>query len=158
MATSGKEWRKAREEGLPTVFPSGMEANIRPVEVDFFLLAGKVPDILAPLVNQIIGGDRDYKIALPPSEQIEKHSEWVQFLRDLCTYAFIKPKVVDDPQGDDEISFEDIAFVDKYALFVKFANPAQRIKRFRQDQVEPVAALESTTSNGHTPVKTPEGR
>ena len=155
MATSGKEWRKAREQGIPTVFPSGAEADIRPVEVDFFLLAGKVPDILAPLINKMIAGEENYKIALPPSEQIEKHTEWVAFLRDLCTYAFVHPQVVAAPQSDDEIAFEDIALVDKLFLFARFANPAHRIKRFRANQAEPVATMEPATSNGHKAIEDP---
>lgn len=154
MATSGKEWRKAREQGITTDLPSGNKADLRPVEVDFFVLAGKVPDLLAPLVNKIISGDT-YKIELPPADQLEKHKEWVQFLRDLCTYAFVNPKVVEDPQADDEISFEDIAFVDKWHVFTKFAQPSWRMAAFRQKQAELVAALELATRNGSAPVSDP---
>ena len=154
MATSGKEWRKAREEGIETLLPSGATANLRPVEADFFLRVGHVPDALAPLINTIISGD-SYKLEIPPVEQLEKGKEWIGFLNELCTYAFVAPKVVEAPQADDEISVDDICYLDKFAVYQKFSLPAHKLRTFRQAQAQSVATMESGASNGRTPIPDP---
>lgn len=149
MVTSGKEWRKAREEGIPFDFPSGNKANLRPIEADFFVRVGRIPDVLAPLVNEMISG-QDYEIKMPPMEELEKKKEWVEFLNELCTYAFVSPKVVAAPQAEDEISVDDLSYVDKYFVFTKFSLPAHRLRGFRQAQAESVAVVEPSANNGRT--------
>lgn len=151
MATSGKEWRKAREEGIETLMPSGMTANLRPVEADFFLRVGHVPDALAPLINTIISGD-SYKLEIPPVEQLEKGKEWIAFLNELCTYAFVTPKVVEAPQADDEISVDDICYLDKFSVYQKFSMPAHKLRAFCQAQIESMATMESGSGNGRTAI------
>lgn len=158
MASSAEEWRKAREQGFPTTFPSGLEADIRPVEVDFFVLHGEIPDILAPLINEIIGG-KPYKIDLPPMEELVKKKEWIKFLNDLCRFAFIKPRVVEKAEDEklesDEISAKDVPFVDKHWLFLKFANPSSRIKTFRPEQAKSLEAVDSGSNHGYSSVPNP---
>lgn len=151
MATSGKEWRKAREEGFEFVLPSGNTANLRPVEADFFVRVGHIPDILAPLINTMISG-KEYLIEMPPMEELEKKKEWIEFLNELCTYAFVTPKVVETPQADDEISIDDLSYPDKWSVYTKFSLPAKRLQEFREAQVKSLATLESGSSNGHARV------
>lgn len=155
MASTAEEWRKAREQGFPTRFPSGLEADIRPVEVDFFVLHGEIPDLLAPLINEMIGG-KPYKIELPPMEELAKKREWLKFLTDLCKFAFVKPQIVDKAEGEklgkDEVKPEDVPFVDKYWLFTKFANPSARIKPFRPEQTQSLEVVDASSSNGYSGV------
>lgn len=154
MATSGKEWRKAREEGFEIRLPSGNVADLRPVEADFFLRVGRIPDALAPLINEMISGVA-YKLEIPPVEQLEKGREWIGFLNELCTYAFVTPKVVEAPQADDEISVDDICYLDKYAVYQNFTLPAHKLKTFREAQIKSLATLESGSSNGRTSIPEP---
>ena len=150
-ATSGKMWRKAREEGFEIQFPSGNTAMIRPVQADFFLRVGRIPDALAPLMNTIIRGD-SYKLEIPPDEELEKKREWVDFLNQLITYAFVTPKVVENPQADDEISIDDVSYLDKYYIYRLFTAPAEKLRTFRKEQTEPVVTVDAGSSNGRSGV------
>lgn len=158
MANSAEEWRKAREQGLPYQFPSGLEADIRPVEIDFFILHEEIPDLLAPLINEIISG-KPYKMDLPPMEELEKKTEWLKFLNDLCKFAFVNPQCVEKAAGEKlgatEITAADVPYVDKYALFLKFANPSSRIKSFRKEQTESLETVGASSGNGHTRIPDP---
>lgn len=150
-ATSGKMWRKAREEGFEILFPSGNTAMIRPVEADFFLRVGRIPDALAPLMNTIISGD-SYKLEIPPIEELEKKKGWVDFLNQLVTYAFVTPKVVENPQADDEISVDDLSYLDKFFIYQRFTLPASKLRGFRKEQTEPVVIVDAGSSNGRSGV------
>ena len=149
--TSGKAWREAREIGFAIRFPSGNVARIRPMEVDFFILNGRMPDDLAEEVVKLINGN-SVKLELPAVQVVDTvRDQWVPFLNQLCKYAFISPKVVDTPQADDEISVDDIAYTDKVVLYRMFGFPAQVLRKFREKQTGDVAVVESQSDNVPAP-------
>lgn len=150
--TSGKEWRKARTEGKLIWLMSQKAVRVRPIEVDYFLRVGHIPDFLAPVVNELITGGQA-ESELLPLEELEKKKEWFTFLDDLCCYAFVSPRVVDNPEADDEISLDDIAYVDKYFIYVLFSRPARLLRQFRQPQTQPVAHVASPADNGHATIE-----
>ncbi len=148
MATSGKEWRKAREEGVEITFPSGRVAAIRPIEVDHFLLAGgHIPDFLTPIVLDMING-KGYMMELPLHEQLEKSKDFLMFLNELAKAAFVNPKVVDDPQADDEISIDDLTYGDKTIVYRFFSRPAEVLRRFRDSWAKSVAFVDAPQNDG----------
>lgn len=150
--TSGKEWRKARLEGKLVRLLSGNVVRLRPIEVDYFLRVGHIPDFLAPLISELITGGQA-ESELPPQEALEKQTEWFTFLDDLCRYALVSPRVVDNPEADDEISVDDIAYMDKYFIYLMFSRPARLLRQFRQPQTQPVAPMASPADNGHATIE-----
>lgn len=149
---SGKTWREAREQGVEVRLPSGNEVRIRPMEVDFFILNGEIPDVLAPVINLMINA-KPYSLPLGPGEEtteVEKWKKWVTFLNTLVTFALISPKVVENPQADDEISIDDIGYGDKMLVYQFFSRPAQILRGFREQQNKPLELMAAPGSNGQT--------
>lgn len=152
MATSGKEWRKAREEGVEITFPSGRVAAIRPIEVDHFLLTGgHIPDFLTPIVLDMING-KSYMMDMPLHEQLEKSKDFLTFLNELSKAAFVNPKVVDDPQADDEISVDDLTYGEKTIVYRFFSRPAEVLRRFRDSWAKSVAFVDVAQNDGSHPI------
>lgn len=158
MVTSAKTWRKAREEGVPFKFPiSGFVAAIRPIEADFFLLHGTIPDVLAVAMNTVLDG-KDAKIWDVPVEELqEKKDKWLPFLNELASYAFVDPVCVNGDPGqplqDNEISVWDVPYQDKVQLYRFFCRPAVVLEKFRVVEEEPVAGVAAPATNGHSPVE-----
>lgn len=148
MATSGKEWREAREVGIEFTFPiSGFTASIRPVEVDLFVMSHEIPDSIAGYIADIINA-KPVKLEIPAQEQIEQSKKFLSFLNTLTRFAFVNPKVVDNPQDDNEISIEDVGYSDKLQLFFLFSRPARILRGFRQLQDKHVEAVVPPTNDG----------
>lgn len=152
--SSAAEWRQARETGVELNFPSGLTARIRPIEIDFFLQTGTIPDIIAPYVTKLIKGEKTgaEERAIPTFEDIQKSAEWLRFLNQLAVFAFVDPVVSSDPQ-EGQISVWDVSYTDKAFLYTFFGRPVSFLKYFRDWQlgkVEPVSALAAAAGDGPT--------
>jgi hypothetical protein len=144
--TSGKTWREAREKGIEIELISGNSVALRPIELDFFLRVGHVPSALASVLNDAING-KAYKLEVPEQERAEQSEEWIKFLNELVTFAFVNPKVVDAPQADDEISIDDVSYQDKLEVYGFFTRPARMLRSFRDKQTGNVAVVAPTAVN-----------
>ncbi len=148
MATNALSWRQAREEGMEFTFFSGNVANIRPIEVDFFLRVGHIPEPLMIGINQLISGS-SVLMPIPKSEQIQQSQEWIAFLNELVTFAFVSPKVtMGTPQDDNEISIDDISYFEKLQLYRLFCRPAHVLREFLK-KTDPVEVMENAANNGN---------
>jgi hypothetical protein len=145
--TSGRTWREAREKGIELTFPSGNVASIRPVEIDFFVRVGHVPSALTQTVSDVIDG-KPFNRHIAPSQLLEDKQEWVKFLNQLATFAFVTPRVVETPEAEDEISINDISYADKLLLWVFFTRPANLLRNFRDEQEKLVAPVDVAAVNG----------
>lgn len=140
--TSGKAWRANREQGLLVTFKSGNVARIRPVGLDLLVRCGRVPDILQACIVQLI---ETGKGDLPREATLTDESAWFDFLNGLAELAFVSPRVVPEPQADDEISPWDIELADKMQLWEALGAPARALVHYFRsaaERVEPVAAPE----------------
>lgn len=146
--TNAAEWRKAREEGFEMELPfSQKRTAIRPIEIDFFLRVGRIPDVLSDTVTKLIGGA---PVSFPvPSEEAQKTEEWLTFLSTLMTHAFVSPKVVVGQPREDEISVDDIPYGDKMFIYRFFCQPAQALQRFCEKQAKSVGSMVPAQNNGH---------
>jgi hypothetical protein len=130
--TSGKDWRAAREQGISVTFRSGNTARIRPVGLDLLVKTGRVPNVLEPMVVQLIETGR---ADTPASASLEDESAWFDFLNCLCELAFVQPRVVAEPQTEDEIGVWDISLSDKMQLWEVLGTPARMLaSHFRQQE------------------------
>lgn len=139
--TSGAAWRKPWEEGELVQFPeSGNVARLRPVGLVDLWQLGKIPDHLTAIVVELLTAQQ-----LSPERAIEKAAENLKGITDLyvivCRAAFISPKVVDDPAGDDEIAFHHIIQADREFLLAWCNAPQAALRSFRPKQALDVATL-----------------
>lgn len=157
-ATAGRAWREPRQQGILVALPSGNIARLRPVEPQALLKQGEIIDILTPLVAKILFQGADASLAT--IEQVigdatadadgspEQLKETIAKLADLervcdivCKVAFVEPRVVDDPQTENEIGLDDIELADKIHVFTLALRGAAALHHFRYEpnaDVEPV--------------------
>ena len=136
--TLGKAWRKAREEGEAVALPSGNVARIRPVALDVLLTSGNLPDLLSPIAAKTLWTEVDTDQIADMAETAIGMAELVNI---VCQASFVEPRIVDEATADDEITLEDIDFLDKTSVFQLATQPAEVLRRFRQQQegnVDPV--------------------
>lgn len=143
--TSAAEWRKPREEGYVVTLPSGHVARLRPVALDVLIVSGKLPDLLTPLAAKSLWVETDGEKIGNEAEQAKGYAELVNI---VVPAAMVEPRIVDEPEGDDEISLEDIDFADKVAVFQLATQPAEVLRRFRDKQERDVAAVSNGKDDG----------
>lgn len=99
------ELRRAYEEGLPQTLLSGLEVYMRPVRPDKLLMAGKVPDILTPLVMNMLfpqekrADDMDFPDEVDsflgkPRDETKEAMEFIEAVNLVCEAALIDPAIV----------------------------------------------------------------
>lgn len=107
---------------------SGLVALLRPVGLDLLIKTGRIPDLLTPMIMDALNGRAPI---IPTVDKPEEAQELVKYLDLLCELAFVAPKVVADPHGEEEISAGDIPFADKFALQYMVGQPRKWLENFR---------------------------
>lgn len=151
--TTGKQWRRVREEGLEVVLPSGNIARVRNVSFDLFLRIGRIPDSLTPIVVAALNGRG---LDLPPVETMEDAMKNIDFLDGVARSAFVSPRIVDTPQTDDEIALEDVELEDKLALVGLLGLAARELAPFCQKQNQLMADLDRQSNEPQPPLGSDE--
>lgn len=149
--TPAADWRRPREEGYTVELLTGKVATLRPVALDVLLAEGEIPNMLRGLATQTLWegppdlgdpeGDKEARRRWY-DEMAEIMPDTMRLYNLICKAAFLHPKVVDDPQGDDEISVEDIEVNDKMLVFQVVTQGVQTLRKFRDGQaagLEPVS-------------------
>lgn len=148
-ATAGSAWREPRQAGVPVQLPSGNIARLRPVEPQALLKQGEIIDILTPLVAKMLfqGADASAETiaqvigdATAGDDNPAQLQEAATRLADLervcdivCKTAFVDPRVVDDPQAENEIAPDDIELADKVHVFTLALRGAAALRHFRHE-------------------------
>lgn len=148
--TLAGEFRKMREQGEKITLPTGRIVRMRVVKPSYLLKLGKIPDFLSELVIQILYGkitDEQYKAHFAPNERKDHAVEMSESLRVVCTAALVEPKVVDNPQADDEIHIDDLEDSEQRFVFDLALLEASTLSRFRQKQIADVAGMEQGQSD-----------
>lgn len=149
-ATAGRTWRAAREEGFEQLLPSGNVARLRPVALADLVAQGKVPDLLTPLVMRMAFEGIDAE----PSElhDVERGQEWTAAVlatyAAVCRAAFVSPRIVDDPQADDEIAIDDVDLFDRASVFFISTRGVETLRRFRLGPETDVDAVSDGQDDG----------
>lgn len=144
-ATVFRKEREAAEQGIPLELPAtGRVVLVRTVTPEQLLRFGKIPDILTSLVLKMIYDgvkDEDVKTFLLERPSAEETMQMVETLRIVCTAALVYPRIVDDPQADDEIHITDLSLDERGWIFRLVFHPAEILTNFRLEplgDVEPV--------------------
>jgi len=130
-----QEWR---ERGEDVVLPSGLEMQLRPVNVLDLAMSGKIPaplmEKLQPLVSD---GGKELEMSL------EVFTDLAPALNELAKLAAVEPKVADEP-GENYLGVEEMPAMDRLFIF-KWAHEAAGgagLAKFRPGQEQPVVAAQ----------------
>jgi hypothetical protein len=149
--TSGATWRQPRTEGYTKELPSGAVARLRPVTPDQLIISGDVPDILTPLVVQMLyRGTNGSELTqlVSAQESLSQAKATITLCNAVCRAAFVEPRIVDDPQADDEISINDVAIIDRYFVFQLASQPAEVLRAFMFPEAPTVAVVPDGDGDG----------
>jgi len=147
-ATSGKEWRRAREEGVEFVLPMGNKAILRPVPLMSHIRKGTVPDYLTPIATATVLGSEDTPLLKAlAGNNIEEFSQedsmlLLDFMDFLCRESMLSPRIVDSPEAEDEISIDDLSYEDRGFIVGIALQPHEILMSFRREQETDVGPVE----------------
>ena len=144
LVTLGAKMREMREQGAVTPFPSGNNYRVRTVGAAHLLRRGNLPNILLSyVIDAIYNGVTDEKmdVFMALQEREEHARDFLKSLQIICEEIFMEPRVVENPQADNEISIDDIALVDQgWAFKLAFA-PAEALRPFRPEPQADVVSI-----------------
>lgn len=137
LATSGAQLRRLREKGVVLTFPSGNAYRVTLPSPGTLLRRGHLPNpLLSFVVDAFYNGvtNAKYEAFVSSKERQEDALAMLESLKTVCAAMFMQPQIVDDPQGDDEISIDDLPIIDQeWALRLLFA-PVNEVLPFRGEQ------------------------
>ena len=143
--TTGSAWRAQSTATAITTLPlSGLNVEVGRVHLDALLLAGQIPDVLTPVVADMLWstiGQGQGKEA-----EIQGTKDFFELVNIVVKAALVNPRIVDTPTADDEIAITDIDFGDRLIIFQLARQPVSVLFRFRQGQaptVDPVPESEA---------------
>ncbi len=149
--TVGVHWRTKQREGVVVELPSGMIARVRGVQPDMVIRMGRLPDGLTPLIAKLMENrraDPDAEDLLPKT--LEELSQQLEFMRAVCECALLEPRIVVDPQADDEIAYDDLEWADKELLAQMVLVPLTRLEQFRYQPPGDVESVDAPGDDGAT--------
>ena len=137
--TSAAEWRRLRQEGYTITLPSGNVATLRPVPLDKLIQKGEIPDYLTPVAARSLWIESESdKIA----EDGDLNKKFIELINYIVPLAVIIPAIVENPEdGKEEITIDDVDFMDKVAIFNLAIQPSSVLRSFRDQQEERMASV-----------------
>lgn len=145
--TLGKQLRQMRETGVVLPFPSGSNYRVRVVGAANMLRRGNLPNVLLTFVTDAIyhGVTADKIDKFMTLQEKEEHAtEFLDSLKACCEEVFLEPRIVDNPQADDEISIADLHLQDQAWAFDLAFGFARELRPFRPQQGPDVVSLPVT--------------
>lgn len=146
--TPASEYRTMREQGVPQTLLSGRKVKMRAVTPDKLLRGGRVPDILTPLVLKMLKGEVENEeidnFYGQERDEVKDNLAMIDSVNVVCEAALVYPRVVDMPEGDDEISIDDLSLTDRFWIFKLAFQPAEVLSRFR---LESLANVDSSADS-----------
>lgn len=145
--TVGATLRKAREAGAVVPFPSGNNYRVRIPGAAGMLKRGNLPNpLLSFALDAFYSGvtEEKYDAFLSAQERSEGALDLIASLRAVCQEMFMEPRVVDNPQADNEIAIDDVPLQDQLWAFRLAFAPSEVLYPFRDEpQADVVSVLES---------------
>lgn len=155
--TSAADVRKIREEGvlIPLLY-SGFIARIGPVNLERLIASGAIPDILTEkAAAALFEQDAIEKLI----ENRELFKTYVDLFDVIIPAAFIEPSMAmpGEEPGENQITVEDVHYLDKAMLFNSATAGARSLISFRDQQIAGLAAIQNI--EGHSkPAQRPRRR
>jgi hypothetical protein len=76
---------------------------------------------------------------------------YAELVNAICISAMVDPRVVDDPQADDEIDIDTLEWADKVFLASIVGATTKQLELFRREQTGDVDTVDP--ANGHRPAR-----
>lgn len=142
IPTKAGQWKKT----AIFLLPSGNVAELRSVDFTLFAKMGTFPDTLTPMIEQIFTrGDWDPGKA---ADELIRDKTVLELLVNerktmeaFARVAFVNPKIVDHPQGEDEISADDLSEEDLRFVMALLSLPARELQSFSEESNKRMASL-----------------
>lgn len=144
--TAWRDARRIREEGKEVRLPSGRSAFLRPIGFELLLMRNAIPDALTAVVIEIMDGRR---VGIP-FETTQQRIELLQFADNVAGQMFVLPKIVANPQAEDEVAVEDVPLEDKLYLLNLIGGGAVALSDFRPQQSQNVDSVDTSTGTQET--------
>lgn len=140
--TPASEWLQPYVEGVILSLPSGNRVKLRPINLDYLMLQGKIPDLLTPLVSKTLW-EGELDIDGIAEQNFKMARDLNELLSIIVPSAMMEPKIYlgdgDLPEGS--ITLEHLPMTDKLAIFQIATQPANNLVHFRNQQIGNVAPL-----------------
>lgn len=137
--TSGSAWRAMATETAIIKLPySQAVVEVGSVQLDHLLVAGKIPDLLTPLVVESLWSPVGQGKS---DDELGRQKGYYELVDIVVTAALRSPRVVENPTADDEIAIAHIPFLDKVIIYQAAIQPLGVLHRFRAQQESDVDAL-----------------
>jgi len=119
-----QEWRERQSRGEDAKLPSGLVVQVRQVSMLDLAAGGKIPAVLKPQLDALIGGN-GVKMT------IDRLGQFVEVVDLVCGACIV---------GPDDLKVAELPYQDRIAIF-NWANEAGgKLQPFREQQAEPVGA------------------
>lgn len=144
LATSGVALRQLREKGVVLTFPSGNNYRVCLPGAAGMLKRGNLPNpLLSFVVDAFYNGPSQAKwdTFLAAKEKEEDALALLASLKVVCQAMFMEPRIVDEPQADDESAIEDVPMSDQLWAFRLMFAPVEEVRPFRPQQEAAVASV-----------------
>lgn len=106
-AAAYKEKARARIKTQEVELPSGAIFLLRKPDLEKFAISGALPSSIAGKMEQAAKQGKSSEDAFLDLSPAEKEKSF-QFGRTLIFYICVEPRVVENPQSDDELTIEDL--------------------------------------------------
>lgn len=147
------ERRRLKEAGEWTpIGQEGLWVRVRPVPLHLMIEAGQVPNVLIPVAYSVIyQPDKRRDLA----SDVKTAKQFVDLCKLVAPLTLLQPRIVENPQGDDEMALEDFNAEELSDLLNVALLPTERLKSFRHQQEAMLGAMANV--QGVPPAAEPEG-
>lgn len=137
--TSASEWRKIRRDGYTVTLPSGNSATLQSIALERLIEKGDIPDYLTPVAAKSLWVETEPD-SIASNDDLSK--KFIELINYIVPLAMVVPAVVSNPdEGREEITIDDIDFMDKLAIFNLAIQPSSVLRSFRDQQAERMASI-----------------
>lgn len=147
LPTPAAEFRRVRVEGEAITHPvTGRTVIMRNVQPEDLLTHPDIPEVLQTLAIKVLYGtlgQKEYDEFWETPEQVEKALDYAKSHKAVLQVALIYPRIVDEPQSDDEILITDLTRGERRFFFDYALLEATALTDFRERQTGDVGALEA---------------
>lgn len=146
LATHSNGKSRWKPVTMEVKLPSGNVALLRPLGFDLVLQQARIPDFLTPMIVKAFKGE-DASDAFKLDEFVQAQ-EFFEFLDRLCVLAFVSPRIVPEPAGEDEIALTDLDFIDKQWVMNAMGQPPEWLATFRPKSSQDVRSSADGENGG----------
>lgn len=144
----------ALQKGVKFTLPdTGLDVWLRPVDFTIYALYSGLTDELLAIVLKAIQ-ESDGQITLEAPTVTDVGGNLLQSRRLMEGYAkcaFVTPRVVDDPQTENDISPKWLSWGDLQFVYGMFNASLPELLRFSEEQAKRLLAVSDQPVSAHTP-------